>query len=129
MDALFIPSQNSYDFASGEFLLPQTDGTAASGFTEVTRQNPHRELGWNPLDQGNLSLVAQQFGDFLFVNYSISSGNLLQRHRASNGWTVHRCPGYTREEIALSTSVNDSVVISHTTPSPREICIVCGKSV
>lgn len=113
-------------------MLPPEEGPTPSEPTEVARQNLRRELDWKPLDQGNLSLavVAEQFGDFLLVNYSASSDNILQRHHGSNARrTVHRCPGYEWEEITLSTSINDSVVISHTTPSLQEICIVCRKAV
>lgn len=131
MDMLSITSRPQH-IASDGLPLPQEVGTAPFESTEVARQNLRRELGWKSLEQGDLSLavVSQQFGDFLSVNYSISSGHILQRHHALNTRKiVHRCPGYEREEIALSTSINGSAVISHTTPSLREICIVCGKSV
>jgi hypothetical protein len=43
--------------------------------------------------------------------------------------SAHRCAGYVREEITLATTVADSAVISHDTPSPLEMCPVCHEIV
>jgi hypothetical protein len=112
-----------------DLLLQPEEGPEPS--ESVTQQNLRRELGWKP-PEGDFSLaaVSEEFGDFLFVNYYSSPSEILQRLRAPNPQkAVHRCPGYEREEITLSTSINNSVVISHTMPSLREICIVCRKPV
>ncbi|KAJ7269593.1 hypothetical protein C8J57DRAFT_316517 [Mycena rebaudengoi] len=38
----------------------------------------------------------------------------------------HRFPGYSREEIILGSQAHSTVIVSHSTPSPREVCTVCG---
>jgi len=127
-DTLSVPSQMSTAWASEDFS-PQQSGEAPSESTELTRQKTRRELVWNSLEQDGLSLaiVAKQFGDFLDV---FSPAPLLKRRIASVARkTVHRCPGYNREEITFTTSVYNSAVISHASPSLREICVVCGKFV
>ncbi|KAJ6597614.1 hypothetical protein DFH09DRAFT_1304395 [Mycena vulgaris] len=43
--------------------------------------------------------------------------------------SAHRCAGYVREEITLATTMGDSAVVSHDTPSPLEICAVCHEVV
>lgn len=101
---------------------------------ETTQQKPRREIVWKSLGRSSipLSMVAKQFGDILQVKYrdiDLPAG-LLQRRLASNTRkVVHRCPGYKREEITFTASICDSAVISYTTPSLREVCIVCGTSV
>ncbi|KAJ6597681.1 hypothetical protein DFH09DRAFT_1399342 [Mycena vulgaris] len=42
---------------------------------------------------------------------------------------AHRCAGYIREEITLATTLVDSAVVSHDTPSPLEVCSVCHEVV
>jgi hypothetical protein len=130
-DTLSVPFQMPTAWAS-DYLSPQQNGEAPSEFTELTQQKTRRELVWKSLEQDGLSLaiVAKQFGDFLDVFSPAPSGALLQRRIASDARkTVHRCPGYNREEITFTTSVYNSAVISHAWPSLREICVVCGKLV
>ncbi|KAJ7598013.1 hypothetical protein C8J56DRAFT_331504, partial [Mycena floridula] len=53
----------------------------------------------------------------------------LQRSAHHATPVQHRCLGYIRKEVTLSTSVSDSTIISHRTPSLQEICQLCGQLV
>jgi hypothetical protein len=133
MDILSPPSSSSLNLWNSEDLLSQSnEGVPSSEPPGNAAATPRRELIWKSLEQGNFSLasVSKQFGDFLDVVHPFSSGTLLKRHVASNARkTVHRCPGYNREEIKLTASISGSAVISFTTPLLRELCSVCGKLV
>jgi hypothetical protein len=92
---------------------------------------PRRELRWRSLEQGALSLegVSYRFRNLLVASSS-SAHPSLRRIRVQNTRRIlHRCVGYTREEITLSADILYSAIVSHTIPSPREICIVCGEPV
>ncbi len=43
--------------------------------------------------------------------------------------TVHRCPGYRREEVTLMPVLSECKVITHVTPFLHEKCLICGKDV
>jgi hypothetical protein len=47
----------------------------------------------------------------------------------TDGLIAHRCPGYVREEITLATTILNSAVVAHDTPSPPEECPVCHEIV
>ena len=133
-------SSDTLSSTSTNFLRPLGLGDSMSHFKgsgislaseNVAGKHPRRELIWKHVEQGGVSLaaVSEQYGDLLDVIYP-SSGALLQRCLASNKRkSLHRCPGYSRDEIKLTPSIFTNAVISHTTPSLREICTVCGKLV
>ncbi|KAJ7216423.1 hypothetical protein GGX14DRAFT_561985 [Mycena pura] len=87
-----------------------------------------REYVWRTMDRGNRSLatVARQITLDLDMNFSPLQ-KLTQLHRKSPH--VHRCAGYVREEITLTTTTLDSVIVAHDTPSPLEICPICHEIV
>ncbi|KAJ7649743.1 hypothetical protein FB45DRAFT_885794 [Roridomyces roridus] len=43
--------------------------------------------------------------------------------------SIHRCPGYVREEVTLATRTADSAVVSHDAPTIQEVCSVCREVV
>ncbi|KAK7013771.1 hypothetical protein R3P38DRAFT_2545599, partial [Favolaschia claudopus] len=53
----------------------------------------------------------------------------LQRLAWANSSHVHRCAGYIREEVTLASSLAESAVVTHNTPSPMEICPICHQPV
>jgi len=110
-------------------LTPPTPKQPAPGTLALA---PRRELVWKSRKQGHLSLdeISQQFRYFLRDFLPIPSNPVLQRRRGRYSTTTpHRCPGYNREEITLTPEVSKSAIVSHLTPTPHEICLVCGKVV
>ncbi|KAJ7279704.1 hypothetical protein C8J57DRAFT_1304014, partial [Mycena rebaudengoi] len=89
-----------------------------------------RELVWKSSDKAsNLREVSQQVENFLFGLRTAQSRRIVRRYLSKGMSTSHhRCVGYSREEIILSLQAQ-STVISHSTPSPQEICTVCGQIV
>ncbi|KAJ7649786.1 hypothetical protein FB45DRAFT_1075440 [Roridomyces roridus] len=47
----------------------------------------------------------------------------------TDGGSIHRCPGYVREEVTLTTRTADSAVVSHDAPTIQEVCSVCHEVV
>ncbi|KAJ7633285.1 hypothetical protein FB45DRAFT_1058215 [Roridomyces roridus] len=86
---------------------------------------PRREYVWRKVDRGAQSLadIARHINQDLDMKLSVRT---VARRDA---FSVHRCPGYVREEITLATTTSDSAVVSHDAPSPREVCIVCHQVV
>jgi hypothetical protein len=92
---------------------------------------PRRELFWRFLERGTQSLedLSQEFEHFLLVVLPTSTSPLRYIHNHNKPKTAHRCRGYRREEITLTTDILASAVILHGTPAPREICSICGEVV
>ena len=98
-------------------------------------RKPRREVWWFELGTKNHSLmsVGRCFEDRL--NWSLlSSSNSLLRHIRSPKddnltRSLHQCPGYLREEIALTCDLSKSVIVSHTFPGPSERCSICHQLV
>ena len=69
------------------------------------------------------------------LNWSLlSSSNSLLRHirsRKDNDLrqNLHNCPGYLREEIALTCDLSKSAIVSHAFPGPSERCSICHQLV
>ena len=96
------------------------------------KQSPRREFVWVSLERDDLSLedISDQFGDFIETSTPAQSLSPLRRLQSRDPpRTPHRCPGYNREEITLTTNLSSSAIISHGTPTPREICALCGEVV
>jgi len=88
-----------------------------------------RELVWKSQEHEMVSLrdIAHQFQDFL---NTFSTQSALSRRRGRyTTKTAHRCPGYNRIEITLTTDIARSAIVSHLTPTPHEICPVCKEIV
>ncbi|KAJ6498431.1 hypothetical protein C8R47DRAFT_1193894 [Mycena vitilis] len=87
---------------------------------------PRREYVWRTilLEHGQPSLTA--IATRIVRDLEMTSVNKVA---LSDGGSVHRCAGYVREEITLTTTTSQSAVIFHDSPSPREICAVCHEVV
>jgi len=75
----------------------------------------------------SLGDIAHQFQDFLLT--SSTSSALSRRRGRYTTKTAHRCPGYNRIEITLTSDIARSAIVSHHTPTPHEICPVCKEIV
>jgi hypothetical protein len=98
-------------------------------------RKPRREVWW--LDLGttnhNLMSVRRCFEERLNWSLLSSSNSLLRRIRSPKDDNLrrglHQCPGYLREEIALTCDLSKSVIVSHTFPGPSERCSICHQLV
>ncbi|KAK7443463.1 hypothetical protein VKT23_015636 [Stygiomarasmius scandens] len=94
-----------------------------------------RELSWRRSQRGSktISSVARQYKDRLRLNAGHPYGDSLQLRRLRGGPRRrpirHRCQGYGREQITLTSNIEDAVLILHSSPSPGEKCLVCGEVV
>ena len=96
-------------------------------------KTPRREVRWKfdkSANNRSLESIVRRFDDYLDCVLASSTDSPLRRITASpHKWASHRCPGYLREEIALTADVSRSVVIAHQYPSQSEICTICGQLV
>jgi hypothetical protein len=90
-----------------------------------------RELVWKSPSAGTTLLrdISRQFHEFLKLDPSYSDLDLNHRRGRCVVQTAHRCPGYSRIEIILTTDIKRSAIVSHFTPSPHEICPICKEVV
>ena len=88
-----------------------------------------RELVWKSQKNETVALeeIALQFQSFL-SKFSTELGFNRRRGRYTTK-AAHRCPGYNRIEITLTTDIARSAIVSHLTPIPHEICPVCNEIV
>ncbi|KAF8804621.1 hypothetical protein BYT27DRAFT_7143285, partial [Phlegmacium glaucopus] len=110
-------------------LAPPMATAPSSRSPQRTLPNGHRqELVWNPLTAETHTLydISSQFQYFL-NSYTLSSLN--HRRGRYTARTSHRCPGYTRIEITLTTDIARSTIFSHSSPNPHERCPVCKEIV
>lgn len=86
---------------------------------------------WTKSDTGsNLDVISQQVENFLFRSRAASAEDYVRRYAAGEKTQIHhRCPGYLREEIYLGLREESSFILFYSTPSPQEMCTVCGKIV
>jgi len=98
--------------------------------------NPRRELVWGMYRRGtSLESIAQQTRNFLDLGVQQASSYLRREQRRGHvlsGAAFHRCQNislYRREEITLTPEICLNGIITHTEPSPYEICYLCGKIV
>ncbi|KAF7361307.1 Homeobox protein OTX1 [Mycena sanguinolenta] len=87
---------------------------------------PRREYVWRTIDRGWQSLenIARRIN--LDMNMDFSS---LPKMNWTDQQSPHRCAGYMREEITLTTTILDSAVVAHDVPSPSERCLICNEVV
>ena len=107
--------------------------------TEIPRPSrmPRREVWWLDLGATNHSLksIGRSFEDRLNWSLLSSSNSLrLLRHIRSPKddnlrRNLHKCPGYLREEITLTSDLSKSVIVSHAFPGPSERCSICHQLV
>ena len=96
------------------------------------KSNPsalRRELVWRTEKNDTVSLeeIARQFQSFQLTSFTELGFN--RRRGRYTTKTAHRCPGYNRIEITLTPHIARSVIVSHLTPIPHEICPVCKEIV
>ncbi|KAJ7100344.1 hypothetical protein C8R44DRAFT_351361 [Mycena epipterygia] len=106
--------------------LPRTAHQSSDAASEELPVAPRREYVWRTLERGNQSLATISRRITLDLDIKLAS---LHRLTWTDGRSVHRCPGYVREEITLATTTVDSAVVAHDAPSPGEICSICHEVV
>ncbi|KAJ7597973.1 hypothetical protein C8J56DRAFT_1159713 [Mycena floridula] len=93
---------------------------------ECKLTRPRREYAFVPVDNLSLREISADCSSFISQLDVPMSGvrylHRLQRNARRATPVRHRCLGYIRQEVTLSTSVSDSAIISHRTPSLQEIC-------
>ncbi|KAJ7172890.1 hypothetical protein C8R43DRAFT_675942 [Mycena crocata] len=87
---------------------------------------PRREYVWRRTDHGQQTLATVAHALTLDLDINLSS---IKKFSWSDGKSPHRCNGYAREEITLTTTARECVVVSHGVPSPLEICSICHELV
>ena len=98
-------------------------------------RKPRREVWWFDLGTTNHSLmsVGRCFEDRLNWSLLSSSNSLLPHIRSPKDdnlrRNLHQCPGYLREEIALTCDLSKSSIVSHPFPGPSERCSICHQLV
>ena len=98
-------------------------------------RKPRREVWWFDLGTTNHSLmsVGRCFEDRLNWSLLSSSNSLLPHIRSPKDdnlrRNLHQCPGYLREEIALTCDLSKSAIVSHAFPGPSERCSICHQVV
>lgn len=87
-----------------------------------------QELIWKSATQVRVTLddISLQFQDFLYTHPPPILNRRRGRYMAR---TSHRCPGYNRIEITLTPDIGRSAIVSHSSPTPGEICPVCKEVV
>ncbi len=98
---------------------------------DVNLSRSRREIMWQGVGGNDVTLddISYQFKTAV-SSLSFTLFSLEHIARTARGYrTVHRCPGYRREEVALRPVLSDCKVITHTTPSLHEKCLICGKDV
>jgi hypothetical protein len=144
VETKFSPQGNSFRlnsfrkiFRSAPSNPPTTATPKTASKTSSSRILPRkstpsahrRELVWKSQEHDVVPLedIAHQFQDFI---HTFSTESALTRRRGRyTTKTAHRCPGYNRVEITLTTDVARSAIVSHLTPTPHEICPVCKEIV
>ncbi|KAK7022521.1 hypothetical protein R3P38DRAFT_2533290 [Favolaschia claudopus] len=121
-----FPQPSPYP-GSPPFLHP--DSTALDQTTSTDSDSPsslRREFVWRQISKENQSLAAVATE----IEFDLRLKSLtLKRMALADKYSAHRCAGYVREEITLASSFVDSVVVTHATPSPMEVCPICCQPV
>ena len=123
--------ENTSSLSESKSAIEAVSNRSNQKKTLKPNRKPRREVWWLDLGTNNHSLtsVGRCFEDRL--NWSLlSSSNPLLRHIRSPKddslrRSLHKCPGYLREEIALTCDLSKSVIVSHTFPDLSERCSIC----
>ena len=131
-DAGSLPVETKFSPRSKTPAASKTDSKISSSRIPPRKSTPsahRRELVWKCEEHEVASLedIAHQFQDFLHT--SSTQPALSHRRGRYTTQTAHRCPGYNRIEIMLTTDIVRSAIVSHLTPTPHEICPVCKEIV
>ncbi|KAJ7815879.1 hypothetical protein B0H14DRAFT_3475783 [Mycena olivaceomarginata] len=120
-----IPDPKRHSFLTGNSAATSASSTQNIQGDELTVP-PRREYVWRTMDHGRQAL--EDVSERLTVDLKFHLSRLTRSTR-TDGLSAHRCPGYVREEITLTTTILDSAVVAHDTPSPLEECPVCHEVV
>ncbi|KDR80452.1 hypothetical protein GALMADRAFT_154066 [Galerina marginata CBS 339.88] len=121
-----------------EFDDNSSSSTAPASSSATTRKPSPRspsgrrqELVWRSpaADAVTLKDISRQFQSFLNFQHSSSKPILSRRRGRYTARMSHRCPGYSRIEVTLTTDILRSAIVSHSSPTPGEICPVCTEVV
>ncbi|KAJ7613930.1 hypothetical protein FB45DRAFT_1036060 [Roridomyces roridus] len=86
---------------------------------------PRREYVWRMMEvPQSLATIATQIPRDLALRHAS-----INRLVLTDGGSIHRCPGYVREEVTLATRTADSAVVFHDAPTIQEVCSVCHEVV
>jgi len=125
---------NVFSSAPSNPQLPAAPSAAPTSQRSPRTATPtayRTELVWKSQnhDHEEVSLedIARQFQDFMHTPFTEFALN--RRRGRYTTKTAHRCPGYNRIEITLTTDLDRSAIVSHLTPTPHEICPVCKEIV
>ncbi|PBK64177.1 hypothetical protein ARMSODRAFT_962338 [Armillaria solidipes] len=104
---------------------------SAAATIDANLSRSRREIIWQRVGGNSVTLddISHQFETAVeslsFTLFSLEHVARTARDRR----TVHRCPGYRREEVTLRPVLSDCKVITHATPSLHEKCVICGQHV
>ncbi|KAK7461030.1 hypothetical protein VKT23_008958 [Stygiomarasmius scandens] len=107
----------------------------SQGASSTVPSVPRRELSWKRSERGSRTVasVARQYGRYLRLNAGHPYADSLRRRKPEDGTrrqlTRHRCQGYNKEEITLTSDIKDAALVLHTAPLPGEKCSICGEVV
>ncbi|KAF5348068.1 hypothetical protein D9758_010020 [Tetrapyrgos nigripes] len=110
--------------------------TSTSNFSERSAIY-RRELLWRESEHGSRSVAAvarcyRQLWEHLNLTVGQSYPSYaMPRKQAARPLriVVHRCQGYRKEEITLTSDISKNAIVSHSIPSLHEICPVCKEIV
>lgn len=92
---------------------------------------PRRQLVWRSHARAARTLqgVSKEYARLLNFRPDDDANVPLQRSTGAH-WprfrTPRKCLGYAREEIILTSDISNSEISVHTSPTPGEICSICG---
>ncbi|KAF5392146.1 hypothetical protein D9757_001498 [Collybiopsis confluens] len=115
------PIQTSSESAMGDSDSKMTSATGAC----------RRELIWRPFRTNfTTSLISETYGDLLEFHLP-QAGQLIpyRRSRGPGQEHGHKCKGYFREEVTLTSNAFKNVIIVFEQPTVNETCILCGLTV
>ncbi len=97
---------------------------------------PRRVVIYQPCDDYAITLkdISRQFKGVLesqsFTSFPLGRTTRVTRVRGDRIWHgFHRCKGYLREEVTMTSMVKNCRVITDTTPILHELCPICGERV
>ena len=132
-----LPAETLEHEESASYLSESESIPNRSNPTEDPRSGlkPRREVWWFDLGATDHSLksIGRCFEDRLNRSLMSSSNSLLRYIRSPMDdyyrGNLHKCPGYLREEIALTYDPSKSVIVSYAFPGQSERCSICHQLV
>ncbi|KAJ7598000.1 hypothetical protein C8J56DRAFT_1042169 [Mycena floridula] len=121
------PEDSETRFDSESDPDSNSDSKSLPGYIEVVEEEskptlPRQEYAFVQVDNLSLREISADCSSFINqLDVSVQYLHYLQRNSLHATPVRHRCSGYIRQEVTLSTSVSDSAIISHRTPSLQEI--------